>query len=82
MQRHVWGGGSPGATVAVVTPEVEGVHNIDGWTLSTDAVNLLATGLVPHSGVLQPSIEIWFGVHVRSNAHTHICVFTMLCCKK
>eukprot|EP01043_Picozoa_sp_COSAG02_P038659 COSAG02_NODE_2997_length_7580_cov_8.348750_6_plen_254_part_00 len=56
MQRHVWGGGSPGATVAAASPEGEGINATDGWTLSTDAIHLFATALTTVGALLHASL--------------------------
>ena len=54
-QRHVWGGGSPGATVAAATPEGEGANTTDGWTLSIDAIHLFGTALAIVGALLHAS---------------------------
>jgi hypothetical protein len=56
MQRHVWGGGSPGATVAAASPEGEGVNATDGWALSTNAIHLFATALAIVGALLHASL--------------------------
>lgn len=76
MQRQVWGGGSPGATVAAASPEGEGVNATDGWTSYTDAIHLFATalaivGALLHASLPPPAAEKVMSSHFTSpDAHS------------
>jgi hypothetical protein len=84
MQRHVWGGGSPGATGAAASPESESVQANDGWKLSTDVIHVSATGFaiigaLLHASLPPPTAEKVMSNHFASpdasGARSHVSAF-------
>ena len=84
MQRHVWGGGSPGATGAAASPEGESVQANDWWKLSTDLIHVFATGFaiigaLLHASLPPPTAEKVMSSHFASpdarSAKNHVNAF-------